>query len=87
LETAEFVLGFVNQLIFYGGVLANPKDFILGGDYGIVVVSGKECEAVLEKAIKRVKAAEKKAKQLNAGFSNVELNQTDRVFESLGLVE
>jgi len=85
--TTKAVLGLINHPIVFGSVLVNPGDLILGDDDGIVVVERKECEAVLEKAIKRIKAEEKKTEQLKAGISSVELNRLDKVFESLGLVE
>ena len=85
--TTKAVLGLINHPIVFGGVLVKPGDLILGDDDGIVVVDKKECEAVLEKSIKRTEAEEKKAEQLKAGISSVELNKLDKVFESLGLVE
>ena len=85
--TTKAVLGLINHPVIFGGVLVRPGDLILGDDDGIVIVERKECEAVLEKSIKRTEAEEKKAKELKAGISSVELNKFDKVFESLGLVE
>ncbi|HSB04660.1 MAG TPA: 4-carboxy-4-hydroxy-2-oxoadipate aldolase/oxaloacetate decarboxylase [Thermodesulfobacteriota bacterium] len=85
--TTKAVLGLINHPIIFGGVLVNPGDLILGDDDGIVVVNRKECEAVLDKSIKRIKAEQMKAGQLKAGVSSVELNKLDKVFESLGLIE
>jgi 4-hydroxy-4-methyl-2-oxoglutarate aldolase len=85
--TTRALLGLINHPIFFGGVLVHPGDLILGDDDGMVVVEGKQCESVLEKAIKRKEAEGKKADQLRAGGSNVELNKLDKVFKSLGLVE
>ena len=53
----------------------------------MVVVARKDCEAVLEKSIKRIENEEKKSVQLKAGISSVEINKLADVFESLGLVE
>jgi 4-hydroxy-4-methyl-2-oxoglutarate aldolase len=85
--TTKAVLGPINYPIIFGDVLVNPGDLILGDDDGMVVVARKECEAVLEKAIKRVEAEVKKTEQLEAGISSVEVNKLDKVFTSLGLVE
>ena len=85
--TTKAVLGLINHPIIFGGVLVHPGDLILGDDDGIVMVDRRECETVLENSIKRVKAEEKKAEQLKAGVSSVELNKLVKVFESLGLVE
>jgi len=85
--TSKAVLGSINHPIVFGGVLVNPGDLILGDGDGIVVVDRKECAAVLEKSIQRIKAEERKAEQLKAGISSVELNKLNKVFESLGLVE
>jgi 4-hydroxy-4-methyl-2-oxoglutarate aldolase len=85
--TTKAVLGLINHSVIFGGVLVRPGDLILGDDDGIVILERKECEAVLEKSIKRTEAEEKKAKELKAGISSVELNKFDKVFESLGLIE
>ena len=87
LGTTKVVLGQINHPIVFGGVLVNPGDLILGDDDGMVVVERRDCQAVLEKSIQRIKAEEKKAEQLRAGISSVELNKLDKVFESLGLAE
>ena len=67
--TTRALLGLINHPIFFGGVLVHPGDLILGDDDGMVVVERKQCESVLEKAIKRKEAEEKKADQLRAGGS------------------
>ncbi len=85
--TTKAVLGQINHPIIFGGILVNPGDLILGDDDGVVAVERRECETVLEKALKRVENEEKKTEKLKAGVSSVELNKLDRVFESLGLVE
>ena len=87
LGTSKAVLGQINHPIVFGGVLVNPGDLILGDDDGMVVVERRDCQAVLEKSIQRIKAEEKKAEQLRAGISSVELNKLEKVFESLGLAE
>ena len=85
--TTKTVLGLINHTILFGGVLVNPGDLILGDDDGIVVVERMECEEVLEKSIKRVEAEKVKSEKLKAGVSSVELNQLEKVFKFLGMVE
>ena len=85
--TAKSVLGLINHPTVFGGVIVHPGDLILGDDDGLVVVARAECERVLEKSLERKRAEEKKAEQLRAGISSVELNKLGKVFEALGLVE
>jgi 4-hydroxy-4-methyl-2-oxoglutarate aldolase len=85
--TTKTVLGLINHPILFGGVLVHPGDLILGDDDGMVVVPGNQCEEVLEKSIKRIEAEKIKSERLGAGISSVELNQLDKVFKFLGLVE
>ena len=59
--------GPINHPTLFGGVVVHPGDLILGDDDGMVVVARKDCEAVLEKSIKRTQNEEKKAEQLKAG--------------------
>jgi 4-hydroxy-4-methyl-2-oxoglutarate aldolase len=85
--TTKTVLGLINHPTLLGGVLVNPGDLILGDDDGIVVVDRMGCEEVLEKSIKRIEAEKVKSEKLKTGVSSVELNQLQKVFESLGMVE
>jgi len=85
--TTKTVLGLINHPIFFGGVLVHPGDLILGDDDGMVVVGRMECEEVFEKSIKRVEAEKVKSEKLKAGVSSVELNQLEKVFKFLGMVE
>ncbi len=85
--TSKAILGLINHPTVFGGVIVHPGDLILGDDDGIVVVARNECAAVLGKSLERKRAEEKKAEQLRAGVSSVELNQLAKVFESLGMVE
>lgn len=85
--TTKTVLGLINHPILFGGVLVHPGDLILGDDDGMVVVERMECESVLEKSIKRIEAEKAKAEKLRAGISSVELNQLEKVFKFLGMVE
>src|SRR4030043_2161662 len=85
--TAKTVLGLINHPILFGGVFVHPGDLILGDDDGVVVVERMECESVLEKSIKRIEAEKRKAEKLRAGISSVELNQLEKVFKFLGMVE
>ncbi len=85
--TVKSVLGLINHPTVFGGIMVQPGDLILGDDDGLVVVERAECERVLEKSLERKRAEEKKAEQLRAGISSVELNKLGKVFETLGLVE
>ncbi len=85
--TVKSVLGLINHPTVFGGVIVHPGDLILGDDDGLVVVERAECDRVLEKSLERKRAEEKKADQLRAGISSVELNKLGKVFETLGLVE
>ncbi len=85
--TTKTVLGLINHPILFGDVFVRPGDLVLGDDDGMVVVDRNECEAVLEKSIKRIEAEKVKSERLRAGISSVELNQLDKVFKFLGLVE
>jgi len=85
--TTKTVLGLINHPILFGGVLVHPGDVILGDDDGMVAVERMECESVLEKSIKRIEAEKTKAEKLRTGISSVELNQLEKVFKFLGLVE
>ncbi len=85
--TVKSALGLINHPTVFGGVVVHPGDLILGDDDGLVVVERAECGRVLEKSLERKRAEEKKAEQLRAGISSVELNKLEKVFQSLGLVE
>jgi 4-hydroxy-4-methyl-2-oxoglutarate aldolase len=85
--TVKASLGLINYPLNFAGTTVNPGDLILGDDDGLVVVSCDECEAVLEKALKRVAMETEKAKVLQGGVSSVEFNKLGPVFESLGLKE
>jgi 4-hydroxy-4-methyl-2-oxoglutarate aldolase len=85
--TTKTVLGLINHPILFGGVLVHPGDLILGDDDGMVVVERMECEEVLKASIKRIDAEKTKAEKLRAGISGVELNQLEKVFKFLGMVE
>ncbi len=85
--TTKTVLGLINHPTLFASVLIHPGDLILGDDDGIVVVERMECEEVLEKSIKRVEAEKVKSEKLKAGVSSVELNQLEKVFKFLGMVE
>jgi 4-hydroxy-4-methyl-2-oxoglutarate aldolase len=85
--TTKTVLGLINHPILFGGVLVHPGDLILGDDDGMVVAERMECESVLEKSIQRIEAEKAKAEKLRTGISGVELNQLEKVFKFLGMVE
>jgi 4-hydroxy-4-methyl-2-oxoglutarate aldolase len=85
--TVKNTLGLINYPTVFGGIMVEPGDLILGDDDGMVVVKRNECEEVLEKTLKRVKAEEEKTKILATGISSVEYNKLTEVFARLGLVE
>jgi 4-hydroxy-4-methyl-2-oxoglutarate aldolase len=85
--TVKSSLGLINYPINFGQETIYPGDLILGDDDGMVVVRFEDCEDVLAKSRKRVEVEEGKAKQLQAGATSVELNNLEKVFDSLGLVE
>lgn len=85
--TTKTVLGLINHPILFGGVMVHPGDLILGDEDGMVVVEREACEEVLKKSLERIEAERIKAEKLRAGLSSVELNQLQKVFEFLGLVE
>ncbi len=85
--TTKAALGLINYPLNFGHTTVFPGDLVLGDDDGMVVVRRDECRDVLEKSRKRVEAEVVKAEKLNSGVSSVELNDLERVFTSLGLVE
>ncbi len=85
--TTKTVLGLINHPTLFGGVVVHPGDLILGDDDGLVVVARTDCEAVLEKSLKRMETERLKSEKLKAGVSSVELNKLEQVFEFLGLKE
>jgi 4-hydroxy-4-methyl-2-oxoglutarate aldolase len=87
LGTVKSTLGLVNYPLTLGGMIVNPGDLILGDDDGLVVVAIDECEAVLEKSLKRDAMETDKAKVLAGGLSSVEFNKLDEKFVTLGLKE
>jgi 4-hydroxy-4-methyl-2-oxoglutarate aldolase len=85
--TTKATLGLINYPLNFGQTTIFPGDLVLGDADGMVVVRIEECQDVLEKSLKRVEFEEDKAGQLESGVSSVELNNLEKVFESLGLAE
>ena len=85
--TTKGIIGRVNHPVLFGDVVVNPGDLVLGDDDGLVIVARAEIETVLKAAQERDAKEEKKAAALAKGISSVELNNLDRIFQSLGLVE
>ena len=85
--TIKNALGSVNRPIVFGGVIVNPGDLVVGDDDGIVIVSKSEMESVLKATIARIEKEDKKAVELGKGIPGVVLNNLDKVFDALGLVE
>jgi 4-hydroxy-4-methyl-2-oxoglutarate aldolase len=85
--TTKAALGLINYPLNFGHTTVFPGDLVLGDDDGMVVVRREECQEVLEKSRRRVAAEVVKAEKLKGGVSSVELNELDKVFVALGLVE
>ncbi len=85
--TTKGVLGSVNHPIKFGGVPVSPGDLILGDDDGMVVVPKERIPEVLDSTRHRIAKEKVKASALASGVSSVELNELERVFRALGLVE
>jgi 4-hydroxy-4-methyl-2-oxoglutarate aldolase len=85
--TTKGILGRVNHPVLFGDVVVNPGDLVLGDDDGLVIVARAEIETVLKAAQERDAKEEKKAAALGKGISSVEVNNLDRIFQFLGLVE
>jgi len=85
--TAKAGLGLINYPVTFGHMTIFCGDLVLGDDDGMVVVRFDECEEVLQKSLKRIEIEASKSKQLKNGVSSVELNNLEKVFDSIGLVE
>lgn len=85
--TTKGTLGLINYPVNFGQTTIFPGDLILGDADGMVVVRAEDAEAVLEKSLKRVEFEEGKSAQLRSGVTSVELNDLEKVFQSLGLSE
>ena len=85
--TIKNALGSVNHPIVFGGIIVNPGDLVIGDDDGIVIVPMSEMESVLKATIARIEKEESKAIELGKGIPGVILNNLDKVFDKLGLVE
>ncbi|MBN1847565.1 MAG: 4-carboxy-4-hydroxy-2-oxoadipate aldolase/oxaloacetate decarboxylase [Deltaproteobacteria bacterium] len=85
--TAKENLGFINHPLLFGEVTVNPGDLVLGDDDGIVIIPQNRLESVLGATRNRVEKEKEKAARLREGVSGVEINQLDKVFKSLGMVE
>jgi 4-hydroxy-4-methyl-2-oxoglutarate aldolase len=85
--TVKTTLGLINYPVNFGQMTVFPGDLILGDADGMVVVRAEDATAVLEKSLKRVEFEEAKSAQLASGVTSVELNDLEKVFGALGLVE
>ncbi len=85
--TVKKNLGLINHPTFFGEVIVNPGDLVLGDDDGIVIIPQNKMEEVLESARRRVENEKEKAAALSKGITSMELNKLDKVFQSLGAVE
>jgi 4-hydroxy-4-methyl-2-oxoglutarate aldolase len=79
--------GLINHPIVFGGIVVNPGDLILGDDDGLVVIPQGKMETVLKATRERVEKEKGKSLALSKGITSVELNNLEKVFHSLGLVE
>ena len=85
--TTKRGLGLINHQIVFGDVIVNPGDLVLGDDDGIVIVPQQRLEQVLNASLEREEKEKKKVISLKKGITSVELNNLDKVFQSLGMVE
>ncbi|TFG82061.1 MAG: RraA family protein [Spirochaetales bacterium] len=85
--TVKATLGIINYPLDFGQATIFPGDLILGDEDGMVVVRASEAAEVLKKSLERIQFEEGKVAKLRGGISSVELNNLDKVFESLGLLE
>lgn len=85
--TVKNNIGSINHPIFFGEVMVNPGDLVIGDDDGMVIIHQKKLEEVLRASQQRVEKEKKKAASLRKGVTSVKLNKLDRIFESLGLIE
>ena len=79
--------GLINHPTLFGGIIVNPGDLVLGDDDGLVIIPQAKIKSVLESSLKRVEKEKEKAKDLARGVSSVELNNLEKVFQSIGIVE
>jgi 4-hydroxy-4-methyl-2-oxoglutarate aldolase len=85
--TVKTTLGIINYPVNFGQTTIFPGDLILGDADGMVVVRAEDAVTVLEKSLKRIEYEEGKSAQLRSGVTSVELNDLEKVFATLGLVE
>jgi 4-hydroxy-4-methyl-2-oxoglutarate aldolase len=85
--TVKSTLGLINYPVNFGQATIFPGDLILGDADGMVVVRSEDAAAVLEKSLKRVEYEDGKSAQLRSGVTSVELNDLEKVFTALGMVE
>ena len=79
--------GLVNHPIIFGDILINPGDLIVGDADGLVAIPQKDIEKVLEASRKRVAKEIDKEAKLKTGATSVKLNNLDKVFSDLGMIE
>ena len=85
--TTKSSLGLINHPIIFGDVIVNPGDLVLGDNDGMVIIPQSEVKKVLESAQERVEKEKEKTLALSQGVSSVELNNLEKVFQSIGLKE
>ncbi|MBA7523604.1 4-carboxy-4-hydroxy-2-oxoadipate aldolase [subsurface metagenome] len=69
--------GEINTTIQCGGVVVNPGDLILGDANGVVVISPKDAEFILKKALKMQKDEEKLVEKIKEGEMLAHLSGAD----------
>ncbi len=80
-------LGLINHPLFFGDVTVHPGDLVLGDDDGVVVIPREQAAEVLEASQARMKREEVKIASYSQGVTSVEMNNLDKVFNSLGMKE
>ncbi len=80
-------LGLINHPLFFGDVMVNPGDLVLGDDDGLVIVPRELASQVLESSLARIEREKVKLASYSKGVTSVEMNNLDELFSSLGMKE